>query len=60
VKRIEKESGDKKVNQFERFTQERENLISNCLIYLEPVDRFWNKSNVMTFRNFSDSTSSRL
>jgi len=30
------------------------------LIYLEPVGRFKNKSNVMKFMSFGDSTSSRV
>jgi len=34
----------------------RENLIINPLIYLEPVEGFWNRSNVMKFRSFEDST----
>jgi len=37
----------------------RENLVSESLIYLEPVERFKNRSNVMKFRSFGDNTSSR-
>jgi len=45
---------------FERFICERENLVFDSLIYLEPVGRFQNKSNVMKVRSFGDSTSSRV
>jgi len=31
-----------------------------CVIYLEPVERFKNRSNVMKFRSFGDSTNSRV
>jgi len=37
---------------FERFICERENLVFDSLIYLEPVERFKNRSNVMKFRSF--------
>jgi len=43
---------------FERFICERENLVFDSFIYLTPVERFKNRSNVMKFRNFRDSTSS--
>jgi len=45
---------------FEIFICERENLVFDSLIYLEPVERFKNRSNVMKFRSSSDSTSSRV
>jgi len=45
---------------FERFICKTENLVFNYLIYLEPVERFKNRSNVMKFRSFGDSTSSRV
>jgi len=32
----------------------------DSLIYLEPVERFKNRSNVMKCRSFGDSTSSRV
>jgi len=49
-----------KVDQFwEIYMSERE-LEFDSLIYLEPVEKFKNKSNVMTFRSFGDSTSSRV
>jgi len=39
--------------------REREyNFVFDSLIYLEPVERFKNWSNVMKFRSFGDSTSS--
>jgi len=41
-------------------TSERENLAFDSLIYLEPVERFKNRSNVMKFRSFDDSMSSRV
>jgi len=34
---MKEESGGKKVDQFERFIFERENLVFDSLIYLEPV-----------------------
>jgi len=37
----------------------RENPVFDSLIYLEPMERFKNRSNVMKFRSFGDSTSSR-
>jgi len=41
---------------FERFIceRERENLGFDSLIYLEPVERFKNRSNVRKFRSFGD------
>jgi len=39
---------------FERFICERENLVFDSLIYLEPMKRFENRSNVMKFRSFSN------
>jgi len=45
---------------FERFICVRENLVFDSLIYLEPVHRFKNMSNVMKFRSFGDSTSSTV
>jgi len=53
-------SGVNKVDQFERFIYERENFVFDSLIYLEPVGRFKNRSNVMKFRSFGDSTSSSV
>jgi len=43
---------------FERFICERENLVFDSLMYIEPVERFKNRSNVMKFMSFGDSTSS--
>jgi len=45
---------------FERFICDRENFVFDSLIYLETVERFKNMSNVMKFRSFGDSTSSRV
>jgi len=47
---------------FERFIseRERENLVFDSLIYLEPVERFKNRNNVLKFKSFGDSTSSRV
>jgi len=39
---------------------ERENFVFDSLIYLEPVERFENMSNMITLRSFGDSTSSRV
>jgi len=44
---------------FERFICKTENLVFDSLIHLEPVERFKNRSSVMKFRSFGDSTSSR-
>jgi len=38
----------------------RGNFVFDSLIYLEPVERFKNWSNVMKFRSFGNSTSSRV
>jgi len=35
---------------FERFICERKNLVFDFLIYLEPVERLKNRSNVLKFR----------
>ena len=48
------------MSSFERFISERENFVFNSLIYLEPVERFENRSNMMKFRSFDDSWSSRV
>jgi len=45
---------------FERFIFVRENFVFDSLIYVEPVERFKNRSNVMKYRSFGDSTSSRV
>jgi len=45
---------------FKRFLCEKENLVFYSLIYHEPMERFWNKSNVIKFRSFGDSMSSRV
>jgi len=45
---------------FERFICVRENFVFDSLIYLEPVERFKNRSNVMKFRSFGDITSSKV
>jgi len=45
---------------FERFICEREKLVFDSLIYLEPVERFKNRNNVMKFSFFGESTSSRV
>jgi len=42
------------------FICEREKLLFDTLIYLEPVERIKNRSNVMKFRRFGDNTSSRV
>jgi len=48
VKGMKEESGGiKKLTSFERFICERENFVLDSLIYLEPVERFKNRS-VMT------------
>jgi len=43
-----------------RFICETENLVLDSHIYLEPVERFKNRSNVMKFRSFGDSTNNRV
>jgi len=35
----------------------RENLVLDSVLYLEPVERFKNRSNEMKFRSFGDSMS---
>jgi len=40
MKGIKEESRGKKFGQFERFIYERQNLVLDSLIYLEPVERF--------------------
>jgi len=52
------EGNERRLTSFERFICERENLVFDSLIYLESVERFKNKSNVMKFRSFGDRTSS--
>jgi len=54
----EDSGGIRRLTSFERFICERENFVFGSLIYLEPVERFKNESNVMKFRSFGDSTSS--
>jgi len=43
-----------------RFIREKENVVFDSLIYLEPVQRFKNRSKMMKFRSFGDSTNSRV
>jgi len=50
----------RRLTSFERFICERKNFVLDSLIYLEPVERFKNRSNVMKFRSFGDSTCSRV
>jgi len=55
------ESGSAEVRRLsscERFICMRENFVFDSLIYLEPVERFKNRNNVVKFRSFGDSTSS--
>jgi len=40
--------------------RERENFVFDSLIYLEPVERFKDRSNVMKFRSIGDSTATEL
>jgi len=56
----EKNGGIRRLTSFERFICERENFVFDSLIYLEPVERFKNRTNGMKFRSFGDSTSSRV
>jgi len=42
VKGMKEESGVKNLTSFKRFMCERENLVFDSLIYLEPVERFKN------------------
>jgi len=48
------------LSSFEKFICERENFVFDSFIYLKPVERFKNRSKVMKFRSFGDSTSSRV
>jgi len=58
---MKEESGGKKVDQFwEVYMWERENLKFDSLIYLKPAERFKNRSNVMKFRSFGDSTMNKV
>jgi len=50
----------RRLTSFERFICERENLEFVSLIYLVPVEGFNDRSNVMKFRSFGDSTSIRV
>jgi len=52
----------RKRKSFEIFICKRENSVGlfDSLIHLEPVERFKNRSNVMKFKSFGDSTSSRV
>jgi len=55
---MKEESGGEKVDQFwEIYTWE--NFVFDFLIYLEPVERFKKRSNVMKIRSFDESRSSR-
>jgi len=60
VKERKKRAEVRRLTSFERFLCERENFVFDSLIYLEPVERFKNRSNVMKFRSFDDSTSNRV
>jgi len=55
-----KKRAEVRLTSFERCICERENFVFDSLIYLEPVERFKNRSNVMKFMNFGDITSSRV
>jgi len=58
---MKEESGGKKVDHAVLLDlYVRQNLVFDSLIYLEPVERFENRSNVMKFRSFGESTSSRV
>jgi len=59
VKGTKEESEVRRLASFERYICEREIFVFDSLIYLEPVERF-KRSNVMKFRSFGDSTSSRV
>ena len=41
-----------------RFVFESENIVLNSLIYLEPVKRFENRSDMMKFMSLGDGTCS--
>jgi len=60
VKGMQEVSGGKKVDQFEICICVRENLVYDSLIYLEPAERFMNRSNVRKCMSFSYSTSSSV
>jgi len=45
---------------FERVICQRENRVLNSLIYLELVERFWNRRKVIKFWSCGDSMSSRV
>jgi len=52
---MKEESEGKNVDQFwENYMWERENFVFDSLIYLEPVERFKNRSNVMKLMSFGD------
>jgi len=61
VKGMKKRADVRSLTSFERLIGlcERENLVFDSLIYLEPVQIFKNRSNVMKFSCFGDNTSSR-
>ena len=42
------------------YVRERENFVQNSLIYFEPVKRFENRSDMMKYRSFGDSTCSGI
>ena len=48
------------MSNFEKFISERENFVFSSLNYLEPVEIFENRSNMMKFRSFGGSTMSRV
>ena len=54
----EKRTEVRRLTSLERLVREREKFVLNSLIYFEPVKRFENRSNMMKFRNFGDSTCS--
>jgi len=59
--RVQQSEGNgRRLTSFKRLLCERENLVFDSLIYLESVERFMNRSNVIQFRSFGDSTSSRV
>jgi len=45
---------------YERFICERENFVFDSLIYLEPVERFKNRNNVMKFGSFGSRVKDKL
>jgi len=54
------ERRERRLTSFERFKCEREYFVFDFLIYLEPVERFKNRSNVMKFRSFGNRTRGRV